>query len=125
MPKGAVQYPKFEPPYEVNKFPLWSLAVYLERMRQLDPHRQKSEREVATQKLLSYLVRPANLFPLVRLIFPGVRISTCAACTLLCCACCGAGSHSGAMGLRASDLGVLPALHIHAPALLTTRELKR
>ena len=73
MAEQESRYPTFEPPYDVAKFPLWSLAKYLQRMRQLDVHRQKHERNSATKHLLSYLKRPANLFPLVRLIFPSVR----------------------------------------------------
>jgi hypothetical protein len=57
--------------WDVKDFQLDGVAAYLQRMAHVKP--RKAAQETLTQKLLKHLNRPANLYSLVRLLFPAVR----------------------------------------------------
>jgi hypothetical protein len=59
-------------PVEVEHLQIAVLANYVDNMSRLHNSKNKKGQEEATNLLLSLVKRPANLFPMVRLLFPGV-----------------------------------------------------
>jgi hypothetical protein len=68
-------------PVDVDMLPLSVVIDYVKFLREYrDVPKKKTVREKGTQVLLSYVKRPANLYPLVRLLFPNVSFRPLGLC---------------------------------------------